>query len=191
MSVLGDVRIREAIERGEIKIEPMAPDAVGSNSIDLHLFPHLAVYNHLAFDASGSLDTQAQGGDEVIRRFDIPSEGYSLRPGELYLGSTVEWTSSGPYVPVLEGTSSAGRLGIAVHQTAGIGDQGFVGHWTLELSVVRPVRIYGGEPVCQILFHEVAGDVRTPYGRKAGQNYQGQGPLPQPSRMWRKARFLG
>lgn len=182
VSVLGDTRIREAMERGEIKIRPMAPDAVGSNSVDLHLSPHLAVYGEQVLDAREEAD---------VIRFKIPPCGYVLMPGELYLGSTVEWTSSGPYLPVLEGTSSAGRLGISVHLTAGIGDQGFVGYWTLEIAVVRPVRIYGGEPVCQILFHEVAGRVAVPYGKKPGQNYQGAGELPQPSRMWKKPRFTG
>lgn len=182
MSVLGDVRIREAIERGEILVEPMAPDAVGSNSIDLHLSPHLAVYEE------GVLDVLF---DNPVRRFQIGRGGYVLMPGELYLGSTIEYTASGPYLPVIEGTSSAARLGITTHAAAGMGDVSFLGHWTLEITVVRPVRVYGGEPVCQIVFLEVAGDVRAPYGRKPGCNYQHQGPLPQPSRMYRKSRFLG
>ena len=192
MSVLGDVRIREAIERGEIKISPMHPDAVGSNSVDLHLGRHLAVYNHLALQREfGCLDTRQQGGEEVVRRFEIPSDGFVFLPGELYLGATVEWTRSGPYLPMIEGTSSAGRLGLSVHSTAGVGDVGFIGHFTLELSVVRPLRVYGGEPVAQVLFHTVEGRVDVPYGRKVGRNYQDQGPLPQPSRMWLKPRFLG
>jgi dCTP deaminase len=183
VSVLGDVRIREAILLGEIRIEPMAPDAIGSNSVDLHLSRHVACYSNAVLDA---------GLDQAVFRLEVdPDEGLVLHPGELYLCSTVERTYSGPYLPQIEGTSSAARLGITTHLAAGLGDVGWCGCWTLEVTVVRPVRVYGGEPVCQIVFLEVAGDVRTPYGRKAGQNYQGQGPLPQPSRMWRKARFLG
>lgn len=82
MSVLGDVRIREAIEIGEIRIEPMAPDAIGSNSVDLHLSRHLAVYHEgLILDTDTRLD-------EAVERLTIPDYGWVLQPGELYLGSS-------------------------------------------------------------------------------------------------------
>jgi dCTP deaminase len=127
------------------------------------------------------------------RRID-PEEGWVLLPGELYLGATVEWTSSGPYLPVLDGTSGAGRLGISVHQTAGLGDVGFEGHWTLELTVIRPVFVFGGEPLAQLRFFRVQGQVRTPYREKSGVSYadaRDAGPVPRASRMWRKRRWLG
>ena len=35
-----------------------------------------------------------------------------------------------------------GRLGILIHATAGFGDIGFDGNYTLEIFCVKPVRIY-------------------------------------------------
>lgn len=183
MCILSDSRIRDAISRGEISIEPMAPHAIGSNSIDVHLSLHMAVY----VDEELRTDRACEVRRWRIDRFN----GTVLMPGELYLGATVERTESGPYLPTLDGTSGAGRLGLGAHVTAGVGDVGFRGHWTLEITVVKPVRVFGGEPIGQVLFEEVSGHVQRRYDRKHGANYVDQGPWPMPSRMWRKPRFLG
>ena len=61
-------------------------------------------------------------------------------------------------VPMIEGRSSVGRLGLFVHVTAGFGDVGFCGHWTLEMFAVQPVRIYAGVPICQIFYHQIEGE---------------------------------
>ena len=45
---------------------------------------------------------------------------------------------------MIEGRSSIGRLGLFVHVTAGFGDVGFCGYWTLEMFAVQPVRIFAG-----------------------------------------------
>ena len=61
----------------------------------------------------------------------IPEDGLLLEPQKLYLGRTIEYTATEGYVPMLEGRSSIGRLGLFVHVTAGFGDIGFKGFWTL------------------------------------------------------------
>ena len=42
--------------------------------------------------------------------------------------------------------------------TAGFGDVGFCGFWTLEMFAVAPVRIYPGVPICQIFYHDIRGE---------------------------------
>jgi dCTP deaminase len=42
---------------------------------------------------------------------------------------------------------------LSVHATAGFGDIGFRGYWTLELSVIQPLLVYPGAEVCQIIYH--------------------------------------
>ena len=61
-------------------------------------------------------------------------------------------------VPMLEGRSSIGRLGLFVHITAGFGDVGFCGYWTLEIFCVQPIRIFAGVEICQIFFHSIEGE---------------------------------
>ena len=59
---------------------------------------------------------------------------------------------------MLEGRSSVGRLGISVHVTAGFGDIGFNGHWTLEITVEQPTAFYPDVEICQIYYHTIKGD---------------------------------
>jgi dCTP deaminase len=81
---------------------------------------------------------------------------------------------------MLEGRSSVGRLGLFVHITAGFGDIGFRGFWTLEISSIQPVRIYPGVQICQIFYHTVEGEF-TEY--KSGK-YQGNTGI-QPSLIYK------
>jgi len=104
-----------------------------------------------------------------------------LTPNQLYLGRTVERTETHNLVPMIEGRSSIGRLGLFVHVTAGFGDVGFCGYWTLEMFAVQPVKIYPGVPICQIFFHQIHGTI-TEY---ASEKYQHNHDI-QPSMLFRE-----
>lgn len=168
-----------------ISITPFDPKWVGPNSIDLHLNGTLLVYDTAG--GSRALDCHA---DNPTRELVIPPEGLVLSPGVLYLGCTVERTSCEGLVPWIDGRSSVGRLGICVHATAGRGDDGFGSDvpggcsWTLEITVVHPVRVYAGMRICQLTLMTLVGD-RQPYrGRYRVQD------APTPSRFWQDAADL-
>lgn len=131
---------------------------------------------------TGELDAMK---DNALYHFKIPDNGYTLYPGELYLGSTLEYTETHAHVPFLEGRSSTGRLGISIHATAGKGDVGFCGHWTLEITVAQPVRVYPGMRIGQLIYFPVMGEVLNPYNKKEGANYSQQGALPVGSAMYK------
>lgn len=90
---------------------------------------------------------------------EIPNDGLVLQPNQLYLGSTIEKTHTTNFVPIIEGRSSIARLGLFVHVTAGLGEAGFDGHWTLELTCVQPLRIYPNVSICQIYYNCICGRV--------------------------------
>lgn len=174
--ILSDSAIRKRIEEGKIVIEPFRPDCLGSNSYDVHLGKNLATYRAAELDAR--LHNE-------IEHFEIPPEGFLLRAGLIYLGVTEEYTETHDTVPFLEGKSSVGRLGIDIHATAGKGDVGFANHWTLEISVTQPVRVYAGMPIGQIIYFQVEGEVLRPYHRKAFAKYTERSARPQESMMWK------
>jgi dCTP deaminase len=147
----------------KIVIEPFDSSRLNPNSYNLALHDELATYD----DAELDMRVKPQ-----LRAFKIPEEGFVLQPGRLYLGRTAEYTETHGYVPMLEGRSSVGRLGMFVHVTAGFGDVGFCGYWTLEIAVIQPVRIYAGVEICQIFYHQIAGDY-TPYKSDKYQNNKG------------------
>lgn len=174
--ILSDSKILEAIAARDIVIEPYSRECLGSNSYDVHLGRHLAVYVDEVLDARKH---------NQIREIIIPEEGYVLQPGTLYLGVTEEYTETHKYVPFLEGKSSVGRLGIDIHATAGKGDVGFCNTWTLEISVSMPVRVYAGMPIGQLIYFLVDGDVVNTYNKKESAKYNERTIKPVESMMWR------
>lgn len=133
----------------KIVIEPFSPDRVNPNSYNLSLHNELLTYESSLLDMRHPNPTRA---------ITIPPEGLVLEPGLLYLGRTAEYTRTEGFVPMLEGRSSVGRLGLFIHVTAGFGDVGFAGFWTLEIFCIQPIRIYAGVEICQIYYHTIKGD---------------------------------
>jgi dCTP deaminase len=174
--ILSDKRILEEIENETIRIVPFLRESLGTNSYDVHLGKSLAVYSDRELDARKH---------NTIIHFEIPEEGYVIQPGVLYLGVTEEYTETHTHVPFLEGKSSTGRLGIDIHATAGKGDVGFCGNWTLEISCKLPVRIYAGMPVGQLIYFPVDGEIEVKYNNKANAKYSGQPNRPVESMMWK------
>lgn len=174
--ILSDTEILRHIEQGTIVIEPFRRECLGTNSYDVHLGKTLAVYRDALLDARRH---------NPVDYIEIPDDGYVPEPHRFYLGVTEEYTETHVHVPFLEGKSSVGRLGIDIHATAGKGDVGFCNHWTLEISVKQPVRVYAGMPIGQLIYFEVRGTIGTPYDRKSSAKYQKRSPLPVESMMWR------
>ncbi len=143
-----------------ILIDPFDESRLNPNSYNLTLHDELMIYEEVVLDMRKA---------NRVRRLTIPGDGMVLQPNQLYLARTVERTETHNLVPMIEGRSSIGRLGLFVQQTAGFGDVGFSGYWTMEMFSVQPVRIYPGVPICQIYYHEITGDV-TEYASDKYQN---------------------
>jgi dCTP deaminase len=174
--ILSDQSILQAIETRDIVIDPYDRECLGTNSYDVHLSRHLACYVDEVIDAKKH---------NQVEHFEIPEDGLVLQPGKTYLGSTLEYTETRSFVPFLEGKSSVGRLGIDIHATAGKGDVGFCNHWTLEISVSQPVRLYAGMPIGQLIYFAVEGDVEVDYQAKSSAKYNQRSPKPVESMMWK------
>lgn len=201
--ILTDSEVLKAIEKREIVIEPFRRECLGPNSYDVHLSEHAASHVLVAYGFGSEEEENASQlsfedllrrarpldvkWENEVRHFDIPPHGFVMRPGVLYLCSTEEYTETHAHVPYVDGRSSVGRLGISIHLTAGRGDVGFCGHWTLEITVVHPVRVYPGMPIGQITFHEVVGQVTKKYG-DGRASYNNRDPHPMPSQLWKKFR---
>lgn len=146
--ILSGLEIKKKLGK-DIKIEPFNESAINPNSYNLRLHNELLIYEVEYLDMKRNNKT---------KQITIPEEGLLLEPGKLYLGRTLEYTETNKYVPMLEGRSSIGRLGLYIHVTAGFGDVGFKGYWTLEIHCVEPIKIYPNIEVCQIYYHTIEGD---------------------------------
>ena len=155
----------------DIIIEPFSEERINPNSYNLTLFNELLVYKNDTLDMKIPNETE---------KLIIPEEGLLLEPGKLYLGRTNEFTQTNKYVPMLEGRSSTGRLGLFIHVTAGFGDIGFAGYWTLEIFCVQPIRIYPNIEICQMYYHNIDGE----YDLYNSGKYQNNNGI-QPSLMYK------
>ena len=159
--ILSGQEIKQRIKTGDVFISDFCDSRIGPNSYNLRLHNELLVYDEDVLDMKKRNKTKP-----MI----IPPEGLVLEPGKLYLGRTFERTTTKNLVPMLEGRSSVGRLGVFIHVTAGFGDVGFDGFWTLEIACIQPVRIYPMVEIGQIYYHTIEGktDITYKLGKYAG-----------------------
>jgi dCTP deaminase len=183
--VLTGLEIMKQMDRGAIHIAPFTAANLGPNSYDVSLNPKLLVYD---LTDGEPLDMKREN---ATRALIIPAEGLVLQPGTLYLGCSNETATSNRFVPMFEGRSSIGRLGINTHITAGFGDVGW-GYlpdaegklvcqyptWTLEIEVVHAIRVYPNVRIGQVYFMMPEGEI-TYYKGKYTQQRE-----PQASRLF-------
>jgi len=173
MAILTGAAIKTAIEKGEIKIDNLKNDSIGTESIDLHLGSEIK-----RMKTNKSIRMEDEEGVWYLDVFD-PKEDYDfdliefdskdrvlLMPNELYLGHTIEIVGSEFYHPQLHDKSSCMRAGISTHGNSGFGDCGFLGQYTLEIQVVKPTILYLGMPICQIAFETLFGEKSYYYDRE-------------------------
>ncbi len=160
--ILSGKEIKKRLNK-DIIIEPYNDKYLNPNSYNLRLHNELLVYTDDVLDMKKSNN---------VEKIIIPEEGLTLEPGKLYLGRTLEYTKTTKCVPMLEGRSSIGRLGLFIHVTAGFGDIGFSGFWTLEIMCVQPITIYPHVEICQIFYHSIEGNY-THYSSGKYQNNKG------------------
>lgn len=152
--------IREQMKIGNIRISDFDERNLNPNSYNVTLNKKIIRYTNLPLDPKRDNPTE-----EII----IPSQGLLINPGEFFLGSTNECVDSLQHIPCISGRSSVGRLSIAVHQTAGFGDIGFCGKWTLEMFVIVPTIWYPNMKIGQIYWFKPCGEIKDTYHGK----YQG------------------
>src|SRR6476661_7456249 len=182
--VLSDQSIREEIAAGRIVVDLFVDAMVQPCSIDVTVGNSFRVFRNSRYPY---IDVKREMEDltELVRVG--PDEPFILHPGEFVLGVVAERVAlPDDIVATLDGKSSLGRLGLVVHQTAGVIDAGFDGHITLELANMAnlPITVYPGMRIAQLSFLTLSTPADHPYGSsKLGSKYQGQAE-PTPSRYY-------
>ena len=158
--LLGDSEILARIKQGGL-IKPFKEQNLQPASYDLTLG------GEFLFPRPDILEL---GKEPVYCRSTV---GYCvLTPGGFCLATTVEQINLPlDLVGRVEGRSSLGRLGLAVHVTAGFIDPGFQGQITLEIVNHGPntIRLLSGIRIAQIAFEVVHGCTKGYTGKYQGQ----------------------
>jgi dCTP deaminase len=145
--ILTRAAIAAAIRSGEIVIDPFDPKRISPNAYDWRLGDRIRI-------CRGELDAAAP---TTYVEQTIPSDGMLLQPGQLYLGVTHERTHSERFAQMLNGNRATGMRGIWVHVSAPLGHVGHAIRWTLEIRVVRTVRVYPYMTFGKLIFLDTFG----------------------------------
>lgn len=189
--ILSDRDIKKAIKSRKIKITPKIDyqTQLGSCSVDLRLGNIFRVFNH---SKCAYIDLKQKKLNKNLTKKVVVenNEPFIMQPGEFVLASTLEKIElSDDLLARLEGRSSLGRLGIAIHSTAAIFDPGWRGKVVMELGNFgkMPVALYPGMRICSLTFEKLTSPAEVPYYKKKGAKYVGQ-KEPVPSKIGEEMR---
>lgn len=165
--ILSGIETKRAIERGDWGCNKTAKELkFGPNSVDVTLSPYFLITKNK--DNRIPIDLEDADGLELFE--EIYDEAFILPPNELVLGSVNEkFDCARPimlnnvyykFVQHYEGRSTLGRMGIQSHVTAGFGDYGFKGSFTLELinNSPWPIIIKKDMRIGQVYFENLVGE---------------------------------
>ena len=170
-SVLSDRDIKQALKNKELLIDGYKPLYIGPSSIDLHIsnIAKILIDN----DKYWKIDLRNK---KTINFKEFKFKKLTIYPEDFYLISTKEYLTFGNnIVGFLQGRSSLARIGLNIH-ASGYFDAGFSGTATLELTnfTKRPIIIYEGMRLCQMVFIRTESPAEIPYSIKKDSKYQGQ-----------------
>ena len=163
--ILSDRTITRLIKEGKLVVEPFDPKNVQCSSLDLRLGGEIAVYE----ESGEVIDVKEKIRGVKRKKFE---EFFIIKPKEFVLATTLEYLKLPENITAfVEGRSSLGRLGLFI-ENAGWVDAGFEGQITLELynANSRPIKLYKGMRICQLVFAKLDEKPEKVYGGK----YKGQ-----------------
>ena len=161
---LSDRDIHRAVEAGDIVISDFDTGRLQPASYDILLGDRFKVLD--AF--STPYIDPVKGVIPVYKEMIIPEgESFILHPGVSILGTSRDYFGSDRYLIQLSGKSSLARIGLIVHNTAGLINPGHFLHVTFELCNLNtvPIILRPDMPIAQITFSELSTPPDREYAR--------------------------
>lgn len=166
--ILADRDIQWYLEKGLLRIDPLYPDTIRENGVDLRLGNEFCRFRR---DAP-PLDTRQQFDPATYYQCTRPTrdQGFTVNPYEHVLATTLEQVClPDTLVGLVNVRSTFARIGIYIPPT--IIDAGFCGQVTIEIiGSAFPVKLYPGQRFLHVVFAQATSPVARPYNGK----YQGQ-----------------
>lgn len=164
---LVDKDIKKAIEKGDIIIQDFDEKRLQPASYDILLGNKFLISNT---ESTMAIDPVMKVFPET-KELIIPDNGFFvLHPGISILGTSVDYFGSDKYLIHLSGKSSLARLGLIIHNTAGIINPGHFLNITFELCNLNhlPIILRPQMRIGQILFSLLSGKPNKDY-KKTGR----------------------
>jgi dCTP deaminase len=171
---LSDKDIKKALKSGDIVIKDFEEARLQPASYDILLGNKFILSNTESTVAIDPVNKIFPETKEVI----IPDNGmFVLHPGISILGTSMDYFGSDKYLIHLSGKSSLARLGLIIHNTAGIINPGHFLNITFELCNLNhlPIILRPQMRIGQVLFSELSSRPLKDYkttGRYYGRDWQ-------------------
>ena len=169
---LSDRDIRSSLHDRNITITDFDDERLQPASYDIRLGSKFLIVKDYSVNAIDPMNKILPEYEEIIV---TPEEGFILRPWVTVLGTSIEKFGSEKYLIQLSGKSSLARLGLIVHNTAGLINPGHYLNITFELANMNsiPIILRPGMEIAQILFSQMSSPPEKDY-RKIGRYGEGE-----------------
>jgi len=171
--IMPDHEIKKFLKEGRIVIEPMDDPEVQIQSagVDLKLGNEFRVFRVIS---TPYIDTKKQNKD-YTEGFALEDEKpFIIHPGEFVLASVKEYIKIPPDIMgAVDGKSSLGRLGVAIHATSASINPGWEGRFVLEITNMgrMPVALYPGMRIAKLVLHKLSSPAERPYNARGDTKY--------------------
>ncbi len=172
---LSDFDIKKALKAGDIIIRDFDKDRLGTVSYDILLGNKFLISTT---HATKLIDPANKHFGKLHEVSVDDGEEFILHPGVSLLGTSKDYFGSKKYLVQLHGKSSLARIGLLVHNTAGLINPGHFLNITLELCNLNrvPIVLRPGMEIGQITFCQLTSPVQTDYaeiGRYYNNDWNG------------------
>ena len=159
---LSDVDITKAVKRGDITLSPFDKSRLQPASYDILLGHKFILTDAHSTDSIDPVKKKyAQISEVVLKK----GETFVLHPGVSILALSVDYFGSRKYLIQLHGKSSLARIGLMVHNTAGLINPGHFLQVTFELCNLNkvPIVLTPGMAIGQLTFSQISSDPGIEY----------------------------
>jgi len=170
---LSDTDIRKAVKKGDITLQPFTEAQLQPVSYDIKLGNKFITNDE---SSTHFVDPSRKIYAKTTEKEVADGEEFVLHPGISVLGISKEYFGSDMYLIQIGGKSSLARVGLMVHNTAGIINPGHFLHVTFEMTNQSnvPIILRPGMEIAQITFSMISSPPERNYrnvGRFAKNNW--------------------
>jgi len=164
---LSDVDIKKAVKSGEIVLKPFDEKRLQAASYDIRLGNKFTLNEESSTHIIDPVNKIYAKTREIVKK---DGEEFVLHPGISVLGTSKEYFGSDHYLVQVGGKSSLARVGLMIHNTAGIINPGHFLYITFEITNQNnvPIIIRPGMEIAQITFSKLSSPPKQNY-RKTGR----------------------
>lgn len=159
---LSDIDIKKAVKAGDIILSDFDVKRLQPASYDILLGNKFMLTESQSVDAIDPVKKKLPKMRDIVLS---KGETFVLHPGVSILGISIDYFGSEKYVIQLHGKSSLARIGLMVHNTAGLINPGHFLRITFELCNLNevPIILTPGMPIAQLTFSKMVTEPKKAY----------------------------